>query len=317
MREIGGYIELDNYNGKFYHENGIKLNSGKSCLAYLLQKKNIKLIYMPYYLCDSIFETCKEYNVDIKFYNVGYDFCPIITEDIDASQYIYIVNYYGQLDSTYIKTLNRVFPNIILDNVQSFYSLPLDGISTIYSCRKFFGVPDGAVLYTDVKYDDSIVQDISYKRFNYLIGRYELGASSFYKEYVSNNAYIRQAPVRKMSKLTYNLLKAIDYDFIKDRRTNNYCYLHRHLNRYNKLALNIPVGAFAYPFYCKDGKKLRNYLIKNKVYVPLLWPNILETTCNQIEYDLAQNILPIPCDQRYSAEDMYYIIELIKKEDIL
>lgn len=39
---------------------------------------------------------------------------------------------------------------IILDNTQSFFQKPISGIDTIYSCRKYFGVPDGAYLSTNI-----------------------------------------------------------------------------------------------------------------------------------------------------------------------
>ena len=32
MKEIGGYIEFEKYEGKMLHEDGILLNCGRSCL---------------------------------------------------------------------------------------------------------------------------------------------------------------------------------------------------------------------------------------------------------------------------------------------
>ena len=37
MKEIGGYIEFEYFHGKEYHENAIKLNCGRNCLAYLIE----------------------------------------------------------------------------------------------------------------------------------------------------------------------------------------------------------------------------------------------------------------------------------------
>ena len=67
-----------------------------------------------------------------------------------------------------------------------------------------------------------------------------------------------------------------------------------------------------YPLLVKDGDLLRKKLISKKIYVPLLWPNVLkETTNNMIEYYLANNIVPLPCDQRYTVDDMHYMIGVI------
>ena len=53
-------------------------------------------------------------------------------------------------------------------------------------------------------------------------------------------------------------------------------------------------------------------LINNKIYVATYWPNVLEQ-CNQgdIEFKFANNLLPLPIDQRYSIDDMNKIISII------
>ena len=49
--------------------------------------------------------------------------------------------------------------------------------------------------------------------------------------------------------------------------------------------------------------------------MPTLWPNVITNKLKgTLEYDMALNILPLPCDQRYNEEDMEYMIEIIKKE---
>ena len=74
-------------------------------------------------------------------------------------------------------------------------------------------------------------------------------------------------------------------------------------------------GAFAYPLYINDAPKVRDVLIKNKIYVPILWPNVIRENKDNLAYDYANNILPIPCDQRYDIKDMNKIIKLVKGID--
>lgn len=73
-----------------------------------------------------------------------------------------------------------------MDNAQAYFQEPIDGFETLYTCRKFFGVPDGAVLYTDKQIEINEV-DQSYTRMHFLLGRYEKTAGEFYQEYVDNN----------------------------------------------------------------------------------------------------------------------------------
>lgn len=59
MKEIGGYIELDTCRHAMLHEDAILLNCGRNALAYLLEARGIKKLYLPYFLCDSVANICK------------------------------------------------------------------------------------------------------------------------------------------------------------------------------------------------------------------------------------------------------------------
>ena len=59
MREIGGYFELEHLISNEYHKNLLTLNSGRNSLIYILKSKKIEKIYIPYYLCDSIYNSLK------------------------------------------------------------------------------------------------------------------------------------------------------------------------------------------------------------------------------------------------------------------
>jgi dTDP-4-amino-4,6-dideoxygalactose transaminase len=117
-----------------------------------------------------------------------------------------------------------------------------------------------------------------------------------------------------MSNLTRNILGAIDYEKVIESRNNNFSYLHDRLKVTNVLDIKTPEGAFAYPYYIKNGIEVRKKLAEKKTYVPTLWPNVLrENDENSIEYDFAANILPLPCDQRYTEDDMKVIIQSIQR----
>ena len=307
MKEIGGYIELDTYRGNMLHGDGIKLNCGRKALEYIIKAKSIKKILMPKFMCDSCDKVYHDYNVEVKYYSIGIDFKPVITSRKD-DEWIYIVNFYGQLKNEDIK---RYGEKIVIDNAQAYFEEPIKGIDTLYTCRKFFGVADGAILYTDAMLS-GIPQDESYDRMKFLLGRYERIASEFYQEYADNNDYFENQPIKRMSKLTENLLHGVDYEFVKERRTENFEYLNNKFSELNKLSLRVPEGAFMYPLYVEHGAKIREKLQMRKIYIPTLWPSVFEL-CeeNDLEYDMARNILPLPIDQRYTIEDMEYMSDLL------
>lgn len=312
MREIGGYLCLDKCNKPLKHEGAIALNSGRNCLAYLIEKKHIDKIYLPKFLCASVGDVCRSLGVTVEYYSTGKDFYPIIPDFLDG--WLYIVNYYGQLCNKSICEYKEKYQHLIVDNIQAYYQEPCDGIDTIYTCRKFFGVTDGAFLYSDVKLDDSLEIDFSTDRIGHIVGSFERGASAYYLGYVKSEEEFENMPVRKMSLLTDNLLRAIDYDTIGKKRTSNFDYLHSRLAKLNKLDLIVPTGPYMYPLYIDNGAEIRRKLQRFKIFIPTLWPDVFNLCSEgELEFDMAKNILPIPVDQRYGIEDMEYIVEEVLK----
>ncbi|MGN0277986.1 MAG: hypothetical protein ACI4C4_01385 [Lachnospiraceae bacterium] len=312
MKEYGGYIQFETNYGEEYYTNLLRLNCARNCLAFLIEARGIKKIYFPFFLCGTVKEICDRYKIDYECYHIDKDFRPIFKKKLNEYEYIYVVNYYGQFGKNDILDFKGRFTNLIVDNVQAFFERPINGVDTIYSCRKFFGVPDGAYLSTDSKLMFHYETDTSYDRMHFLLGRFEKDASDFYSEYVQNNELFDSEPIKFMSKLTRNLLKGIDYEIIKEKREKNFQYLHERLGNRNELHITLPIGPFAYPLQIKDGKSVRKKLIEKKIYIPLLWPEILEVCkCDVLEYRLACDVLPLPIDQRYNEDDMQYIYEKI------
>lgn len=309
-KEIGGYLELDRYHLPMLHDEAIALNSGRNCLAYLIQKKGINRIWIPKFLCASVSDVCRREGSEACYYSVDIDFKPILEPTDD---WVYLVNYYGQIDNDKIKEFKTKYPNLIVDNVQAYYQVPVNGIDTIFTCRKYFGVTDGAFLYTDTGLDE-LELDESFERTRFLLGRFERNASEFYSDFASKEEEFPTMPVRKMSILTDNLLRGIDYEMVKNRRTENFSFLHSSLKDVNKLKLSIPDGAYMYPLYVNGGFEIRKVLHKKKIYVPTLWPDVFDICAERdLEYDMAKNILPIPVDQRYNIADMNYIVEVLRE----
>lgn len=311
-KEYGGYIELETNRGREYHENARALNSACSAFAYLAKAKGIGKVYLPAFLCASVKNTCEKHGIAYEYYGVGTDFRPILPTAAEDDAWIYLVNYYGQITDAEILSYKEKFPRLIVDNAQAFFRMPVAGTDTLYSCRKFFGVPDGAYLYSDCKALSDVKEDTSHDRMGYLLGRFEKTASEFYGDYQQSEEALFQKDVMHMSKLTHNLLRGIDYEAVKKIRSENFEFLHRALGGINRLSLSAAEGAFMYPLYLENGGEIRKKLQAQKIYIPTLWPDVL-TLCekNDPEYQMAQNILPLPLDQRYNKNDMEVIAKAV------
>lgn len=317
MKEIGGYFGMEDFKGDEYHSGLIRLNNGRNALHYLIKAKGIRKVYIPFYLCDSVSDMLQRNGCDFEYYKVNADFTPDFNESLKEDEYLYIVNYYGQISDELIIAMKWQFGRVILDNTHAFFQKPIKGIDTVYSCRKYFGVPDGAYLSTDKELEESLEQDVSKDRMSHILGRYEGTASDYYHDYVESDKVFDEEPVKRMSKLTQNLLKAIDYREARRLRNENYAFLFNELKEENGLKLIAPDGPFAYPFYIENGIEIRKKLAMNKIYIPTLWPNVLDTGDKEsIEYRYTANILPLPCDQRYDLEDMRYMVGILKENSL-
>ncbi len=312
MKEIGGYFELDDFYGVEYHNDAIALNSGRHCLEYLIRAKKIEKIYFPYYICSSVTNICKKTGCRYDYYNIGDAFEVKFDGQLNDNEFLYIINYYGQLSTELLAHYKEYYKNIIVDNAQAFFDMPIDGVDTLYTCRKFFGVADGGYLYTDAVLNEQLKLDKSYQRIGFVLGRYEENAEKFYADAVQNNKGFIDSELKYMSRLTHNILRGVQYYRVKAQREENYRCLHSELSKINKLSLTVPNGAFMYPLYLDNGEKIKKHLIKNKIYVPTLWPDVHNVaSADSLESLYARNIIPLPVDQRYSVEDMKTILKII------
>ncbi len=295
-------------------EDALAINSGRNCLRYIVKARGIKKLLLPKFDCVALEPVCRQCGVSVRKFSVGMDFKPII-DDMDDDEWLYVINYYNQLSGDYLSELLNKYNRVIFDNTHAYYEGPVGDADTIYTCRKYFGVPDGAFLYTKcMEQYEKLETGYSCDGMTHLLGRYERTASEYYSTYVESEENISRYPLQRMSRLTANLLRGIDYDKQRVVRESNYRSLHELLGHINILSPVIPTGPYMYPLMLENAGRIRSELIKKQIYIPVLWPNVLDE-CEEgsIDYKLAADMLPLPVDQRYSIDDMLYIADTIKE----
>ena len=318
IREIGGYLELEHFTGREYYPDLHKVNLGRTALVWLLRSVKCETLYMPYYICDTVTDAVLNEGVKVVCYHLDEELRPVFApgEEPGRKDWIYLVNYYGQLGADEILGYRQRYDNVIVDNAQAYYDSPVEGVHTIYTCRKFLGVSDGAYLATDAQLCPNEEEDHSFEYMQHLLGRFEQGASPWYSRMLRIAEGFEHTPVRKMSALTENLLRAVDDDFVSRKRRENYQTLRQLLPSDNPFTKKMPTVPFAYPYYHEDGVQLRKALAAQKIFVPTNW-SVLLKTCpeDSLEYRWSADILPLPVDQRYGADEMRSIAEAIRSFD--
>lgn len=315
MKPIGGYFELELRKGKEYHQGAIRLNTGRNAFEYILRAKEYQKVYLPYFTCDVMLEPIQKLKLELEFYHINEQMEPVFNfSRIGRNETFVYTNYFG-LKSQIVRQLSEKCRNLIIDNSQAFFEKPIDGIDTFYSPRKFFGLPDGAYLFTDKKLNKELTINKSANRLSHLIKRIEGEAETGYEDFKMNDNSLIGQSINKMSLLTLALLCNIDYEYIKKKRIENFLYLHKQLSEYNELSLKLDVNSvpMIYPFLKKE-TGLKQKLIDNKIYIATYWPNVFKWCLeNELEYSMAKQIVPLPIDQRYGLEEMKSIINLIIK----
>lgn len=304
--EIGGYFELELNKGEEYHKNAIRLNTGRNALELILKTRSYSKVFIPFYTCKSILEPFKKLNIEYEFYSIDKNLEPKFDYlNIKDNEGFIYTNYFGIKD-TFINKLASLCNNLIIDNSQSFFSKPTPFIPTFYSCRKFFGVPDGAYLYLEGISEFDFPLDHSENRIVHLLKKIEYGAEAGYNDFKSNDTKFIGQPILQMSKLTKALLCNIDYKTVQSRRKENFLFLHHQLSNQNEIQIeyNHEVTPMVYPFV-SEKIDLKQKLIDNKIFVATYWQNVIGW-CDesQLEYILTKQLIPLPIDQRYDKKNM-------------
>ena len=315
MSAIGGYFELELRRGQVYHSEAVALNSARHCLEYILRVRGYRKVYIPYYTCNVVLEPIQRLGIEVARYKIDAKLNPFRCPDLDDGEAFLYTNYFGLKQRAVEELAEKYGSRLIVDNAQAFYAPALPGIDTFYSPRKFFGVPDGGYMYTEMVNLTISEQDKSYHRMSHLLMRIDCGPEKGYESFRQNSHTLIDAPILRMSRLTNRILSTIDYERAREIRLENFSYLHERLKGENSFSFAEYKSSapMVYPYRSTDCS-LRQKLINNKVFVAKYWPGVADIPhCPELEKDLVENLIPLPIDQRYSQIDMERIVDLITK----
>jgi hypothetical protein len=315
---IGGYQALElPFSETNFNREVIKTNSARSAIKLILSSVGAKKVWLPTYTCDAVLEAATAIGVAIEFYRVDVNFDVDSEIELEEDEYILIVDYFGLCSEAVKRSISRFgHTKTVVDCSQSFFSKPFESLASIYSPRKFFGLPDGGLIYTqDSRIQQPAERDCSSEsRMSHLISRLINSPEAAYEEYLKSEKVISELPVQGMSRLTERLLHSLDYGRAKVARSENAKYLHEHLSEYNHLDLiiNENVAPVCYPFLPKVKAASKDELIRQRVFIPTYWPEVLRRVkVNSFEWNLVTNGIFLPCDQRYTEDDMKKLVNLL------
>lgn len=316
-REYGGCLplELRQLNNELFKGfDYVALNSGRHAIAYAALAGGFKSCYIPYYTCKTVEAGLQEAGVQVLYYNIDKDFMPITPKEgfDDRALFVY-TNYFGIMTHVMQQDIIAEHSHVLFDNTQGFYTEPMRGTYSAYSCRKFFGVPDGAYLVADSLPRLELPTGSSAEKATFLLKAIEDGPNAAYSISKENEEHINEEGMAYMSRLTEALMASVDFSHVNNRRLANFNKLHELLGQFNELNIRLDNGApMVYPLLV-DREGVREALVENQIFVPRWWRWIEESKdTNDFEKHLSKHLVPIPITQIYGEEDMEYIAGVVK-----
>jgi hypothetical protein len=257
-------------------------------------------------------------SIFVKLYNISDDFEPLLDAN-EKDSAILIVNYFGLFSKKKLAQIKERYNNVIIDNCAAFFMQKLSGCFNIYSCRKFFGVPDGCYVIGPEAGREvyNYPKDQSSDTSAFLLMRIEKGCNASYKDRMKNEERINNSGILEMSTLTRSLMCSLDYDTIRKKRKDNYLYASSLFEPFNliipyKFSDDDSVPMF-YPLVVKDEKlvgKLQTY----GIYTGRRWIDVLKkVNVDSFEAFLSTYMVPLPIDHRYGQKELDYCFEVFSK----
>lgn len=319
MKEIGSFLELQFDKGKEFYkgEDIARLNSGRAGIFHAVRTLGCNTVWLPFYQCDTVRNFLSQKGINIKYYHINSEFNPIDLKP-EKNEAVLFINYFGIMSNDRMQKLAKDYQNVVIDNSQAFFSKPIDNCMNVYSARKFVGVPDGSYVIgkNAEHFCDEYEQCCSSDTALFLLQRIEYGCEGkTYESRMINEHRIDSEDIMKMSKLTRTILDSTDYEFIHDKRRENFNIASRLFDGINKINPKMYYDdtcvPMVYPLVVEDDTLL-DRLLKNKHFQGHWWSYLLdEIDENSFEYFMSRYVIPITIDQRYCEEDIKQIFSIV------
>lgn len=329
-------VPFGNING-----NTIFLSTGRSCIREILKRLDVKrkVAIVPSFTCESVIQPFLDAGYEIHPYqlksNLSIDSVAMEALIADNNPSILIFHrYFGFNTCEGLEKLLYKYPSLITieDETQYMFTEHQDSWATyrIGSIRKWGPFPDGAYLSSKaVQFHQPWVEDTEFIKIEvdamnakqaYLDKETE--DKSYQKLFAKGREYIdAQKETYSMSAISKAIVASFNLVALKRSRRTNAGILIDGLKRKKWFTLpidSIPNGVtpFMIPIFVhRNRMELQKYLASQRIYATIIWacPDELKDLISTSDQQIYNEILCIPCDQRYDSADMQRIVFAVNR----
>ena len=309
----------------------VALATARAALGVLHEFLSPATVWLPSYLCGAIVSGLSARNAQIRFFPVDHRLR--LTDDrwlraVSSGDMVIFIDYFGFATwDGFAAEARRRGAWVVEDACQALLNRTFSAQAhyTLFSPRKFVGVPDGGILtsFTGERLPDAALAGLSPEWWLDSLSASQLrgvfdqcgGDRKWFTLFRRAEA---AAPVDaiRMSELSAALLvEAIDYEERSAKRRANYRCLTGLLPDaalFPTLDANVvPLG---FPVIFRDRREALTTLYGEQIYPAVHWP-IDDVVPPDFEdsHRLAAKIATLPCDHRYGEEDMERMAALVRQ----
>lgn len=304
----------------------------------LLTENRPKLILLPALCCESMIIPFTLNGYKVEFYRLNSDLTgdreDLIAKLRDGAMLLYM-NYFGirPFADEFLRELKARFERLILveDRTHDII-IPRDNESfrpdaMLASVRKWAALPDGGVLVTALKRERCVAdrrfcdirQAAMEKKSRYLQSFHPDLKEEFLQELHIASDMLDESGIPCGIAADYlEKLEHLDYARILKKRRENVVRLMERLSptaaagRLSFLTEHPEDSTLYFPILLEERGRVQRKMAESAVYCPVIWPAPAETEgiC-PVSRHITEHMLAIPCDQRYSEDDMNFIADCL------
>lgn len=314
------------------------LRSGRDALRFIAKALSPvkKTVFMPALCCSCMPEPFLDEKYEIIYYKLTADF-KVNVEDVlsklKPNSIFLFMNYFaipslnkGDLErivrfQNSVTTVEDITHDFLKREIETF-----DADITVCSIRKWFSIPDGGILFSKVNLPEiTIEQDAFFadKRISamkrksmYLLNGEIEEKNQFRAELAEANQYIDTIKnVGAMATKSIDFIKHIDLEHMYKTRLTHCRYLYDKLSGLNGMRLIGKISSEStlyFPILVEQQGDVQKKLAERGIYAPVIWPipKLAEGVC-EIADDVSNHMLGIPCDHRYTHEEIEKVAQII------
>jgi dTDP-4-amino-4,6-dideoxygalactose transaminase len=303
--------------------------NGRSALELIVRRIKPRKVWLPNYMCKTMLTPAitngswETYDIN-RFLHVDSRFI----DHVEPNDIVVFINYFGfSYPEELGNTIQAKGAWVVEDSCMGLFTIPSPNSHfVIRSLTKNLGVADGGIATSQCFIDLSVDLPAPPKDWINLSRVARVERVNYEVGYTDSKRWLTQSVMAKKLSPTEPcsisnesrtaFFASYDYDTITERQRQNYRFLELRLREHAVLSFRgsntsagCPGGFF--PIVVMQRDKLQKALFKDNIFPAIHWRLPWKNNSTEAEW-LSSKLLSIPCDWRYTEEDMAHIASRIR-----